>query len=281
MLLMTYINPIFHLPVKEPKYQKGFVMEKLHQAKANEVIRNLLEDYAPIDYQTSKNKDPKKKQKKLVDIENSLHEIITGNKIQKNKEPIWNFTSNLKPDEDVNINLFVRNRETNVKVEISQLGSGVLNIINILSVLAYGDYERFTLTVLLLDEPDSHLHANHQEKLYQELIKKSKDYNKQIFVITHNHELIDCAENVLFIDHEKIKISKNINLIQKEEYYKIYRKIAVDYHQKMVEIGQKKEIEQKLKKIERPTLFCEGSSDVTILKEAYFKLYGVDFLIMK
>lgn len=276
MLLMTYINPIFHLPIKEAKYQKGYILEKLHQAKASEIIRNLLEDYAPIEYQTAKNKTKKSSSKELIEIERTLHEIIKNKNLEDGEEPFLNFTSNLKPDEDVNINLFARNIEKNSKVEISQLGSGTINIINILAVLAYGDYERFLLTVLLLDEPDSHLHANNQQRLYKYLIKKSKEENKQIFVITHNHELIDCSESVLFIDHIKINKSKVVNLISKNDYYKIYKTIAIEYHQKMIEIVEKKEIESKLKEITKPTLFCEGSSDLIILKEAYKKLYKQD-----
>lgn len=277
VLLMSYINPIFHLPTKEPKYSRGYVLDKLHQAKANEVIRNLIDDYAPIEYQTLKNKNPKRKGQELVDIENTLHDILTSSELEEGQEPILTFTSNLKPDEDVNISLIAKNSNTKTKVEVSQLGSGTLNILNILAVLGYGDYERFSLTVLLLDEPDSHLHSNHQKKLYEDLIKKSKDINKQIFVITHNHELIECSENVLFIDHEKIKENKKIELITKEEYYKVYKKIAIEYHQKMIEIAEKKEIESRLIEITKPTLYCEGSTDVTILKEAFKKLYNTEF----
>jgi predicted ATP-dependent endonuclease of OLD family len=274
MLLMTYINPIFHLSTKEPKYLRGYVLDKLHQAKANEVIRNLIVDYAPIDYQTSKNKNPKKKGIELIEIEKTIHEILTNTDYIEGQEPLLNFSSNLKPDEDINISLFVRNSLSNIKVEVSQLGSGTLNILNILAVLGYGDYERFHLTVLLLDEPDSHLHSNHQKKLYEDLIKKSKDDNKQIFVITHNHELIDCSENVLFIDHEKIFHTKQIDLIPKEQYYSVYKKIAIEYHQKMIDIAEKKDIEKKLNEIIKPTLYCEGSTDVSILKIAYSKLYN-------
>lgn len=277
MLLMSYINPIFHLPTKEPKYLRGYVLDKLNQAKANEVIRNLIVDYAPIDYQTSKNKNPKRKGIELFDIEKTLHEILTNNDYIEGQEPLLNFSSNLRPDDDVNISLFARNSSNNIKVEVSQLGSGTLNILNILAVLGYGDYERFHLTVLLLDEPDSHLHSNHQKKLYEDLIRKSKDANKQIFVITHNHELIDCSDNVLFIDHDKIFHNKQIDLIPKEEYYSVYKKIAIEYHQKMIDIVEKKEIESKLIEVTKPTLYCEGSTDVTILKEAFKKLYDVDF----
>ena len=72
MLLITYINPIFQLPLKEPKFAQGYILNKLHEAKANEVIRNLLFDISP-------EKKRIKKQEiddKLVELQNSLLDIL-------------------------------------------------------------------------------------------------------------------------------------------------------------------------------------------------------------
>src|SRR5699024_2078351 len=125
-----------------------------------------------------------------------------------------------------------------------------------------------------LDEPDSHLHANHQAELFKYLKKRSCDTNKQIFIITHNHELIDCFNDVLFLDSDTLKNKKELIPIDKEEYYRVYKKIAPEYHKKMLEIQEKKAVQEKLNSITKPTLFCEGTSDVKILKKAFKKLFN-------
>ena len=253
--------------------QKMNIIDKLHQARVSEVIRNLIHIYAPFDYQTKAKQEPKQE---LKEIERTLHYIVNNEIIIDESSPFLTFYSNLKQDEDAHIELLAYNRENNAKVEISQLGSGTINLLNILSVLAYGDYSNFALNILLLDEPDSHLHANHQKRLFEYLLKTAKDNNKQMFIITHNHELIECSENVLYIDKSKLKNKSTIKSIPKSEYYKIYKDIAVDYHKKMIELVTKIEIENKLKKITKPTLFCEGSTDVTILISAFNMLYQKD-----
>lgn len=266
-MLITYVNPIFLLPNKEVFQAKGLIIDKLHQSKADEVIRNLIHLYAPKEWQT---KEKQKKLKELADIEKNLHYIITGED-STNGRTVYRFYSNFKQDEDSIIEIFARNDDKK-KVELAQLGSGTVNLLNILVILTYGDYSKYNLSVLLLDEPDSHLHANHQKRLFEHLQKVSKDNNKQMFIITHNHELIDCAEQVLYIPENKNAV--NISAIPKDKYYNIYKEIAPEYHKKMLEISEKKKIEEELKEIKKAVLICEGSTDVEIFKYAYKKLYG-------
>ena len=268
-MLITYVNPIFLLPNKEVFQAKGLIIDKLHQSKADEVIRNLIHLYAPKEWQT---KEKQKKLKELSNIENNLHYIITGED-SINGRTIYRFYSNFKQNEDSIIEIFARNSDDK-KVELAQLGSGTVNLLNILVILTYGDYSKYNLNVLLLDEPDSHLHANHQKRLFEHLQKVSKDDNKQMFIITHNHELIDCAEQVLYIPENKNEV--NISAIPKDEYYNIYKEIAPEYHEKMLEISEKKKIEKELKEIKKTVLICEGTTDVAILKHAYKQLYGSD-----
>ena len=275
-MLFTYISPIFHLPLKEPCFQKGYIINRLHQAKANEVIRNLIHPLAPLKKQLKSNPNKIQKKDKLVEIENALHEILTNTKLEDGALPILDFSTKLE-NEDVFISVYAKNTIQNTDVEINQLGSGTLNILNILAVLAYGDFEKFDFNALLLDEPDSHLHSNHQIKLFNFLKAQSVDNNKQIFIITHNHELIENAESVLFVDLKDTRKHKKIDLIPKDDYYKVYKEIAPDYHKKMIEIAEKRRIEVELGKLKQPTVYCEGTSDVTILKQAFQKLYDKDF----
>lgn len=265
LFLFTYINPIFLLPNKEPQYSKGYILNKLHKAKANEIIRNLLFAISP------ERKRIKKDQKtdKLIHIENSIKEILKIENI--------NFSKRLE-DEESFIKIFSKNEIFNTEVEINQLGSGTINVLNILAVLAYGDYEKFNLNALLLDEPDSHLHFNHQSRLYKHLETVSLDENKQIFIITHNSSLISQFENVLFIRQDQ----KVINPIPLNEYLENHLKqIDENHYNVMKELSEakkeNKKLEEVLKENYKPIIFCEGTTDVTILKKAFEKIYGIEF----
>ena len=262
--LFTYINPIFLLPNEEPLFAKGYVLNKLRESKANEIIRNLLFTISPE--QKKLKQDPKNN--KLIDIENNLKEILDLDNIS--------FSRRLE-DEDSYIRIFSKNEHLNTEVEINQLGSGTINVLNILSVLAYGDYERFKLNALLLDEPDSHLHFNHQSRLYSHLKKVSEDTNKQIFIITHNSTLISQFDKVLFLENNK----KEINTIPLDEYLENHlKKIDENHYNVMKELSEAKKEKENLEKIlsdsKKPIIFCEGTSDVSILQKAFEKLYNLE-----
>lgn len=262
--LFTHINPIFLLPNKEPLFAKGYVLNKLRESKANEIIRNLLFSISPERKKIKK--DPKNN--KLVDIENNLKEILDLDNIS--------FSRRLE-DEDSYIRIFSKNEHLNTEVEINQLGSGTINVLNILSVLAYGDYERFKLNALLLDEPDSHLHFNHQTRLYSHLKKVSEDINKQVFIITHNSTLISQFDKVLFLENNK----KEINTIPLDEYLENHLiKIDENHYNVMKKLSEaKKETDilnnqlDNLKNMNIPLVYTEGPSDVKILENAFNKLY--------
>lgn len=259
-LLVTYVAPLFYLTANEVMYSKGYILQLLQQARSNEAIRNILNTFAPKKYQFKANQ---KTSKELIQIQKDLHYILTGDKTE---EPNITFTSDFKPESDSFLKILAHTKTAKSSVELSLLGSGTLNIINILSVLAYGDYSKSELNVLLLDEPDSHLHADFQKRLFEVLKDNAKD-NKQMFVITHNHELINAADKVLYIDNSKTEI----NEITKDDYYLIYKDLAPDFYQHILELSK---IKKQIKKLTKPTLFCEGGTDVNILKHAFNILYN-------
>lgn len=262
--LFTYINPIFLLPNNEPLYAKGYILNKLRESKANEIIRNLLFTISPEQKKLKK----EDKNNKLIDIEEDIKKILNIDDIS--------FSKRLE-DEESYIKIFSKNEKLNTLVEINQLGSGTINVLNILSVLAYGDYERFKLNALLLDEPDSHLHFNHQSRLYHHLKRVSEDTNKQIFIITHNSTLISQFDKVLFLENNK----KKINTIMLDEYLENHlKKIDESHYNVMKDLSETKKEKEKLENLLRdsnkPIIFCEGTSDVSILQKAFKKLYNIE-----
>ena len=72
--------------------------------------------------------------------------------------------------------------------DIITQGSGFLQWLSIFSILYNSDID-----VLLLDEPDAHLHASLQSELLERLIEEASRNKKQIFISTHSVEIIKQA----------------------------------------------------------------------------------------
>ncbi len=309
---LAYIPPKFNLPNKEILLsdKNEFIVENLILGKSQLVIRNILHPWCKLNYRR-KTKKAKISQLKLdlkavVDesifvekyktiikpyIENVLKEKITQNKNKKNKslenvenglanilDQKFNFKSYQEPTKYSSLSI----KNSLDSIEISQLGSGTINVLNILSVLEYNnqtiDKAATKSNLLLLDEPDSHLHSNLQKELFSHLEKQSQDQDTQIFIITHNSSLISQFDRVLFIEKNP-EIIKPITISDYLENHLI----NMDYNQ--YEIikklnDTKKEQEQlkteldKLQNINIPILYVEGATDKIILECAYKKLFS-------
>jgi AAA15 family ATPase/GTPase len=72
------------------------------------------------------------------------------------------------------------------KLPIDAAGTGVLQAVQILSYV-----NAYKPKLLLLDEPDSHLHPNNQRKLANMLIKLAEERDFQIILSTHSRHMID------------------------------------------------------------------------------------------
>jgi AAA15 family ATPase/GTPase len=82
-----------------------------------------------------------------------------------------------------------KHQDREVEKDIALLGSGTLQIIEILLNLYKSESK--DLTLILLDEPDSHIHRDIQGRLLTVLTRFSTD--NQIFLTTHNEALIRSA----------------------------------------------------------------------------------------
>lgn len=102
------------------------------------------------------------------------------------------------PDKDVFVD--VKYTQNGVSLGLSNAGSGMLQLIQ---VLIYIYLHKPTL--LLIDEPDAHLHPELQEKLGNLLKDVTKEMGAQLFVATHSPDVIDSFQpnEVYFISAEK------------------------------------------------------------------------------
>lgn len=93
--------------------------------------------------------------------------------------------------------------------DIFSYGSGFLQLTEIFSSMEYLDPEIY---ILLIDEPDAHLHLKLQKRLIEEFRNIP---NAQMFIITHNERFMEQVDEdeILFLD-ESSKSAGTLNHLQ-------------------------------------------------------------------
>lgn len=78
-----------------------------------------------------------------------------------------------------------------IKLPIDAIGTSALQILQILSYVYY-----FEPPMLILDEPDTHLHPNNQRRLISLLNEISLETGMQVLIATHSRHIIDEARYI-------------------------------------------------------------------------------------
>jgi ABC-type cobalamin/Fe3+-siderophores transport system ATPase subunit len=94
--------------------------------------------------------------------------------------------------------------ETGISFDVVSSGAGLQQVIQMLTYI-YLSQPR----ILLIDEPDAHLHSKLQARLGEVFRRVSKDLDAQVFMSTHSLDLIDTfsTKEVLVIDSKKKNIA--------------------------------------------------------------------------
>lgn len=218
ILVISESRPIANIVAKEPYMYKSQVLDKISRGKGYEVLRNKII----------------KSQQVKENIEEHISNVM-------NMECKFN---EVDKDNKTYIRLLVNG--TNI---LSQ-GSGFLQIAEIFSSLEYSDAGMY---ILLIDEPDAHLHMSLQRNLIDELRTIT---NSQLFVITHNDKFLNYIsdEEILYIDSKR-KASKKIKALEKG-----YKNLIV------------KELSGTIERIDElrnanKVILCEGKTDVEFLNK--------------
>jgi len=185
------ISIIFSSPIASLKPIEEFktppqIKNKIEQRNSIEVLRNRLNLLDGVSYS------------QFID---KLSYILSNN-----EDTIELHTnSNIRTDIEVHYDISLNARD--IAKNLTLLGSGTLQIIEILLSL----YEKSKdLNLILLDEPDSHIHRDIQKRLMNVLMDFSE--NLQIFISTHNESLIRSSkpEQIFHLERGVEKIYKPI-----------------------------------------------------------------------
>ena len=175
------------IPASEEYKSKGVVTRAAARGDANSVFRNVLLQL-------------KEKEKDWEWFQGALRKIFS------------NITVDVSFDTENGENISATVVRDGVRLPIDSSGTGVLQAIQILAYI--GLYEP---RILILDEPDSHLHPNNQRKLVNLLDEVTRDKGFQVLISTHSRPFIDALSSVeskfVWVADGAVK-SDNFDMIQ-------------------------------------------------------------------
>ena len=159
----VFVPAMSGLSTDEPVYQKPKIDQLLGQSKPGEVLRNLL-------VETSRDQDAWER------LTESIGKMF-GYEL-------------LPPNTDgPSIIAEYQHRMKGARFDIASAGSGFLQVLMLLTFL----HSRQG-SVLLLDEPDAHLHVVLQDGIYSEIRRTAKANNSQLIIATHSERMINAVE---------------------------------------------------------------------------------------
>lgn len=234
-------RPVATIGKTEPFYNNGQIERKISVGKSHEVLRNKV-----LKTENSKALVAERFSK----LESRLNAVLDSKYLIR-------FKNRNRIDEE-----FVRitaQNESHPELEISLMGSGFLQVLEIFSTIEYIERHKDGICLILIDEPDSHIHSDLQSRLIDEL-KKHDD--TQTLLITHNDRLMAKVNGgELFYLNQKVKDEGKLVPLDVEDFPSVKADLASVLSQ--IELNE-----------ERPILITEGKTDKKIIETAWGKLNG-------
>jgi hypothetical protein len=181
-LQVVYVPPFSGIGAEETGYDKAYQDLLIGQGKPGDILRNLL-----LEVHREKPDEWQELCKDMVDIfgYHLLPPVYEGRPFI-----ICEYQPGI-PDRQSGRGL--------PKLDISCAGSGFLQVLMLL-----GFFYARPASILLLDEPDAHLHVVLQKQVYDRLREISRRHRCQLLVATHSEVLVDGTSPeriVSFFDH--------------------------------------------------------------------------------
>lgn len=156
---VAYIPSALRIEETESVFEEGVLRARLSRGRGASVLRNLL-------LRLSESRD-------------------RWNKLTSETQALFGYELRL-PSRGEPLSVFYRHSDSDNWLEIACAGSGFLQVLLLHSSLLYGEP-----VVVLIDEPDMHLHRLLQNKVYDRLPRSRES---QLVVSTHSDVLVDAAE---------------------------------------------------------------------------------------
>ncbi|MEM0543326.1 AAA family ATPase [Flavobacterium sp. j3] len=190
---LIYSTPVAQINLDEDFVTDPIIKEQLLIRKSDTVLRNRL-------YRI------------IGGLDSALNASFQSdlNYVLYNSDKKIDFRIDTNIQKDAKAIICFRVGAKDVYKDLSLLGSGTLQIIGILLNIHLANVDKKDLNIVLLDEPDSHIHRDIQKRLLDVFNKYRKGL--QTFITTHNESLIrSAAPNQVF--HLEGKSSGDIKSI--------------------------------------------------------------------
>lgn len=268
---IAYLPPFGGMNENESWLSVADRRKLIGKGQAGSVIRNLLLDLHEAHEVTIQEKKddlfPNKQrltqsdQQRLKDIKTEwrkLREILA--EVFHVNLYVHDFDSKFHNFINVDVLDLVKNPETQEKErnnsskrDLMVEGSGFLQWLSVFALALDKNND-----VLLLDEPDAHLHSSLQSLLMEKLEKICDEYNKQILMVSHSSDLIKLIDysKVLHVENSKAEYLKN-----NEEKVLVLEGLGSKYFPLLDSMIEHKKV-----------LLIENASDARILKSLCKKI---------
>ena len=217
----VFVPAMSGMSTEEPVYQQPKINQLLGQGKPGDVLRNLLAE-------THHNQDAWERLTKSIS-KMFGYELLPPN------------------TNGPNIVAEYRHSQNEARFDIASAGSGFLQVLMLLTFL-----NSRPGTVLLLDEPDAHLHVILQDGIYNELRATAKENNSQLIIATHSEVVINAVEPRELC----ALVGKPRQLAEDAEKSSLIRSLSALSNIDIVLAQEKKNV-----------LYMEGHTDLDILRE--------------
>ena len=208
-----------------------------------------------------------KKSEKIENLNTPLNRIIKLGKVKN--IPLTKIIEKFKNISDVKVQLdfidnynpfkhasFVIEKDKNLQIPLSSLGSGYEMIFSLIYSYYMSVQEEKNM-IVLIDEPELHLHPRIQKEFVDFLLEISK--NAQVIITTHSPLLVRQLSYNNFVKNVVLKKDKTITKIEErklpyisvnETNYLAFNVVSEEYHNELYEELMRKSSDTKIKEFD-------------------------------
>lgn len=194
-LISTYIPGLAGLSEKETILVKPLLRRQAAGGDAGSVLRNVLFNIAS-------------RQSSEIDNTSAIKRIEHLNRLVQIVHPNVRVEVTFDEREDIHIQAsFDDNLLCGVKRPLETAATGVLQVIQIFAYLVL-----FRPKIILIDEPDAHLHPDKQERLIEALELAASEFEVQVLLTTHSPHIARAASpavGLLWVNNGRVVEEQN------------------------------------------------------------------------